>query len=382
MKKIYWFIQRVKHMGGAERVTVDIVNKLSTFRDICLIVVGEEHKDYPLDVSPNVEVKYLNIPYQYTNLDEHVGFLKKQHKHIKASLDFLKGVTYWFFRKGKFKKLISSMTTKDDILIFSSYDNYLMAPKDRRCLFHFHFNASFFFSIMATTGRWWHRRPDKYIFLTETTKDVVEKKRKAYKDSYMVYNPIRFPRKENNEYYNNELLFLARYAKQKNPMLAVKVMKELKDMNCKCHLSMYGNGFLLKDITKYVDDNNLSDYVTINPETKDALSKIRESDMLLLTSVFEGLPLVIIEANSQSVPVISSNWGDAAKEVVIDGENGYMIDSVDPKAYALKIKEVFDDKEKLMALKKKSFESSARFSDEAIVAKWKEILEKEDNINM
>jgi glycosyltransferase involved in cell wall biosynthesis len=85
--------------------------------------------------------------------------------------------------------------------------------------------------------------------------------------------------------------------------------------------------------------------------------------------------LVTGEANSQSVPVISSNWGAGVKEVIEDGVSGFIIDSSDPQAYADKVEELFKDKKKLEDLKKSSYEYFVRsHSREAVKEAWKKIL--------
>jgi len=178
------------------------------------------------------------------------------------------------------------------------------------------------------------------------------------------------------EYHNNEILFLARYSPQKNPMLALAVVKELSQMMDNFHLSMYGKGFLKEKMEKYVADNRLEKYVTINDQTNDALSVIHNSDLLLVTSDFEGSCLVVNEAASQSVPAVSSNWGDAAYEVVDHGNSGFVVDSKDPKEYAKKIKEILEDKDYLLKLKQNAYDFSDNFSDENIVRNWLEIINK------
>ena len=378
MKKIYWAIQQTEHLAGTELVTINIINRLINYRDITLIVTGKKtNNDLKLD--KRVKVVYLNVPYKYTNLSEYLSNLANRHRYFHMIVSFFKGVFYMFFKKYKYRKMILDMTTKDDLLIFSSYDNYLFAPFFRRVYFHFHFNAKYFRNLGITLGRIWHRKPNKYIFLTETTKSVIEKKT-IYKNNEYVYNPIRFERKENYEWHNNEILFLARYANQKNPLLAVKVARELKNLNVCFHLSMYGNGHMYSRLIEYVDKWDLHDVVKVHKETKDVLTILNNTDLLLITSRYEGLPLSIIEANSQSVPVISSNWGDAVYEIVNDGENGFVVKTKKPLDYALKIKEVLESKERLLELKKKTYANSERFSDKNIVDKWLKILEEEDKI--
>lgn len=172
MKKIYWFLRQINHLAGTEMVTLNIINELSKYRDITLVVMSCECEDVKEKISDRVKVIYFDIPYKIACLDEHLA----KTRGFKKIIDSITGSLFWFNKRFKYRKIVKEMTTKDDILIFSSFDNYLFAPKkERRCLFHFHFNAKFFRNPGVALGRLFHRVPDKYIFLTESTKNVIEK---------------------------------------------------------------------------------------------------------------------------------------------------------------------------------------------------------------
>ena len=376
MKKIYWFLRQINHLAGTEMVTLNIINELSKYRDITLVVLSCECEDAKEKISDRVKVIYFDIPYKIACLDEHLA----KTRGFKKIIDSITGSLFWFNKRFKYRKIVKEMTTKDDILIFSSFDNYLFAPKkERRCLFHFHFNAKFFRNPGVALGRLFHRVPDKYIFLTESTKNVIEKKTK-YKNNYVVYNPVRFDRFHDVSKKNNEIIFIGRYTNQKDPLFALKIMNRIKEKGFMCHLNMFGSGKLLKKMNKYVKKNKLESFVTVNNPTKSIIDEIRKSDLLLSTSRFEGLPLTIIEANSQSIPAISANWGDAVYEVVKNNVSGYVIDKRKIDLFADKIIEVLSNDSLLEELKENAYNHSNNFSKEEINKKWLELLQKEDEI--
>ena len=376
MKKIYWFLRQINHLAGTEMVTLNIINELSKYRDITLVVLSCECEDAKEKISDRVKVIYFDIPYKIACLDEHLA----KTRGFKKIIDSITGSLFWFNKRFKYRKIVKEMTTKDDILIFSSFDNYLFAPKkERRCLFHFHFNAKFFRNPGVALGRLFHRVPDKYIFLTESTKNVIEKKTK-YKNNYVVYNPVRFDRFHDVSKKNNEIIFIGRYTNQKDPLFALKIMNRIKEKGFMCHLNMFGSGKLLKKMNKYVKKNKLESFVTVNNPTKSIIDEIRKSDLLLSTSRFEGLPLTIIEANSQSIPAISANWGDAVYEVVNNNVSGYVIDKRKIDLFADKIIEVLSNDSLLEELKENAYNHSNNFSKEEINKKWLELLQKEDEI--
>ena len=220
------------------------------------------------------------------------------------------------------------------------------------------------------------RTPDKWIFLSKTTMDEIIQKRPDYKDiSTYIYNPIRFEPKLIEEYHNNNILFAGRYADQKDPLLALNIAKELKQRNFSFKLRMFGDGPLKEDIKKYQKNNNLDDVVEINEFSNNIYEEMSKSDLLLLTSKYEGFGLVMGEANAMSIPWISSHWGNTVDEMLENSGCGIIVNSREPKDYADEIEKLLSDKDRLLKMKKASYEVSKKLSKEAIIPLWKNILE-------
>ena len=64
-------------------------------------------------------------------------------------------------------------------------------------------------------------------------------------------------------------------------------------------------------------------------------------DIFMLSSDFEGLPIVILEAMAYGKPIVASKVG-GINEIVIDGKNGYVVNNI-PDIFADKIKYILDD---------------------------------------
>ena len=190
-----------------------------------------------------------------------------------------------------------------------------------------------------------------------------------------MYNPSRFEREENFTYKGSRIIFVGRYAKQKNPILALKVADELKKLNTKFKLDMFGQGSLEPEMRKYVSTHHLEDVVSINKPKINIKDEIRNSDLILLTSLYEGIVLVKLEGNSLSIPVITSCKSESLLEVSVNNKDGILIEDDDEKKYAKAIKELLEDREKLESLKKSTYELSTRFEIDNIVEKWVNFIE-------
>jgi glycosyltransferase involved in cell wall biosynthesis len=371
MKNIYWLIQQLESIGGTEMVSTQIMNGLSSSKKINLVCMGERVENSPYQISDNVNIIYLNIKKKYIRSDVYFQDLLNRHKYLKLIIDLFAVAFFWLFGRFHFRKVIKRMTTKDDLIIASSLDNYALSPRGRKVIFHFHFNAQFFFSLTSRLGFLICRKPDFWVFLTKTTLDQVINRKPSLKNKAdYVYNPTRYSRNLDTTYKNNNLIFIGRYVSQKRPLLAIEMANELNKLNPNFTFNFFGDGPLKNKMIELVNKYNLNDKVLINNSNPKIINEIHKSDLLVMTSEYEGFGLVILESNSQSVPTVSLYWGDATNEIIHDDVNGYIINNDDIVKQAQTINELLTNKEKLATLKASSYEYAANFTIEKIIDKW------------
>lgn len=125
----------------------------------------------------------------------------------------------------------------------------------------------------------------------------------------------------------NDIVFLGRFDLQKQPNLILKFAQILKEKKLKSKIKMYGFGFLKKELIKEIRINNLQKMVKIYPAIKDPYQILLNSKFIILTSKFEGLPLVLLEAMSAG-SVILSLKAPGVTELVVDGKVGICKKSV------------------------------------------------------
>ena len=149
-----------------------------------------------------------------------------------------------------------------------------------------------------------------------------------------------------NFHRNDKKYFLVggvmRLTYEKNIKLFISVAREcyLQKLNVK--FLIIGDGPEKNKLKKYIQKNCLSDYLTILRPNLDVYQYMSQFDVLLLTSNFEGLPNVLIEAQLLGIPVISTNAGGAA-ETFKDNVSGYLLNTRDPQKFAALIRKVAND---------------------------------------
>jgi glycosyltransferase involved in cell wall biosynthesis len=125
------------------------------------------------------------------------------------------------------------------------------------------------------------------------------------------------------------LIFVGRFAKEKNPHIPILIVKALKEKGYNVNLSLVGDGKLKANMEELIKKLGLNEDVKMFGWIKDRrklFEILRESDILVFTSKpGEGLGLTILEAMSQGLPVIATKCG-GPEEVIEDGINGYLVD--------------------------------------------------------
>lgn len=103
------------------------------------------------------------------------------------------------------------------------------------------------------------------------------------------------------------LLNIGRFTLQKSQNKLIKLISLLRKNGHDVHLILIGEGELKNEIRKLIYDLNLCSYVYILPYTNNPYKFMRIASALVLSSLYEGFPIVLSEAASLGIPVIGSD---------------------------------------------------------------------------
>ena len=105
----------------------------------------------------------------------------------------------------------------------------------------------------------------------------------------------------------------------------------------------------------------------------------KNSDVFILPTREDCFGLVILEAMCASLPVISSKYADGARDLVIEGENGYIVDPEDTESFAEAIERIFTEG-RLEQMGSASYKKAQEFSFEEVskgcIEALRHVLEK------
>lgn len=133
-----------------------------------------------------------------------------------------------------------------------------------------------------------------------------------------------------------QVLFPHRLADQKDPLLMVEVAAALREAGSAAVVHVVGDGELRPALERAIEDAGLGSHVILHGSQRDMPGWYAGTDVALLTSRFEGVPLVAYEAMAMGRPVVAADVG-AVREL-IDEATGFVVeprDSVDGYVAAL-----------------------------------------------
>lgn len=131
---------------------------------------------------------------------------------------------------------------------------------------------------------------------------------------------------------------------QKSPQDFIKLAFLVNKVLADTKFILVGDGILRKKIEKLVDRLNLNNNVILAGWRRDIPRVLSSIDVFVLTSLWEGLPVSVLEAIKASRPVVATNTGGIA-EVIEDGKTGFLIQPKDMFAMRDKLALVLRDKD-------------------------------------
>ncbi len=149
-------------------------------------------------------------------------------------------------------------------------------------------------------------------------------------NSYFILNPFDFDQiklhanKKTKKIFPNNVLKLinvGRLTDQKNQMLLLKAINLIKD-KLKIYLIIIGKGKNYTELKKYIFDKNLNHHVKLLGYKNNPFQYIKQADIFLLSSKYEGSPNVLVEALFLQKYIMSTNCPTGPREILKNGKYG------------------------------------------------------------
>ncbi|AEV29389.1 glycosyltransferase [Sphaerochaeta pleomorpha str. Grapes] len=160
--------------------------------------------------------------------------------------------------------------------------------------------------------------------------------------------------------YAIDVLFIGRITYQKNPQRLIHVLHELTLLNPTVKACIVGTGTMQNELENEIRANTLQDNVSYLGYVENPMKMLSQSKILLLTSRYEGTPMVALEAMILGIPIVSTPV-DGMLDLVANGVTGFLSD--DDHEMAVKMNEIITNPLLLASLSKATLEGADHLFD-------------------
>ncbi|MFA7343840.1 MAG: glycosyltransferase family 4 protein [Terrimicrobiaceae bacterium] len=168
------------------------------------------------------------------------------------------------------------------------------------------------------------------------------------------------------------ILMLGRLSVQKDPLLAIRALALIRDLDWT--FEVIGEGPLGNAMRDLARAENIADRITFSGwlGAEDVDRRLAASDILLMTSLHEGLPVAGIEALHHGLAIVGSRIGGLA-DIIDAGTNGFLVERT-PEAFQETLRKIVGNPQLLQSLRSASREKSRNFRMEDRIADYEDVL--------
>jgi glycosyltransferase involved in cell wall biosynthesis len=170
-----------------------------------------------------------------------------------------------------------------------------------------------------------------------------------------------------------QIVFAGRFVPQKNPVLIPQILYALRDLDWHC--VMIGDGEFHAETIQEIALLGLQGRFTLPgwmlPE--EVMSILKQSDILLLPSHVEGIPLVGLQSLANGLAIVASRVG-GMMEIVAEGENGFLHVPYDVQGFIESLRKLLTNSELLLRARKASLQISSKFDMPNVLREYERVF--------
>ena len=151
-----------------------------------------------------------------------------------------------------------------------------------------------------------------------------------------------------------------------------KVHQQMPDWT----LDIFGQGEWQEMLQGMIDDRGLQDCIRLMGPTKNIGKEYSESSMLVMSSHYEGFPMVMIEAMACGLPAVSFDFKCGPKDIIKEGGNGLAVPDGDLDGLAEAMISLMKDEELRKRMGEEAKKVVETFSEERVMEKWLDLFEE------
>lgn len=363
--------------GGVERVATSKVNWLVA-NGHEVVILTCDYDGRPVFYELDSRVRVLNAAIRYAE-----DFDKPLHKRLSCTLTRMKQHRSWMqevLKRERFDIVVTTHMVETSFLpsikdgskkvleLHSSREIYQREKQPKRWSLRqllvkcYEWRDRYIISLFDVVGCLTH---EDYVLRGSPKNMVVIPNPLPFK--HVV--PSNFPRKKN-------VLAMGRMAKEKNFLELLDIWQVARHRYLDWTLRLVGHGDEKEAILDKIKQMNMADQVEICPFSTDVLPHYQSASIYVMTSLFEGMPMTLLEAQACGLPVVSYACPCGPRDVITDGEDGFLVPPGDRDLFVERLCQLMSDQELRQKMGRAAYTNVERFAEEHVMEQWQELFDR------
>ena len=361
-RRICFAIYDFNNYGGVESVGVNIANAFAEDYDVCFLGFFGDPESKHIRLNGAVTKRSL--------LSETVHKKRLRGQIIEA------------------RTPLKSFIESEGIDLFVALGHYpaALAASIKRRL-----NTPFIFCDHGAIANQWNDKKatlmryiaskayDRVVVLTEKScQDYLERFHIAHEKVTYIYNWIE-PTESDSKQYNSasrKLISVGRLSEEKGFNQLIDAMEPVIQRHPDWLLDIYGDGEQEALLKRMIKEKNLENCITLKGRCDNVRDCYKDYAAYVMPSYREGLPVALLEAKINRLPIVSFDVDTGPREIVRNGIDGILVEPQNIKALSDAIIKIIEDDQLRKSYSENAKDNLYLFAKERILPKWNELFKE------
>lgn len=191
----------------------------------------------------------------------------------------------------------------------------------------------------------------------------------------IIHNPLSFYPATYSNLNNKQVIAVGRYVPEKRFDMLIDAWKLVVDKHPNWILKIYGDG-MRNELQTKINKLSLQNNCILEHTVSNIVDKYCESSIFMLSSRYEGFPMVLGEAMASGLPAVAFACPCGPRDIIQDGEDSFLVENGNMEQLAERTCRLIENKELRIIMGTKARKNIKRLKVDIIALQWKELFEE------
>jgi glycosyltransferase involved in cell wall biosynthesis len=352
--KIAIVIFDITRMAGTERAVCNLANLLVSHDsyEVFIVSIGSSSGNPQYKISSNIIINHagLNVSSKKINrLLMYTTLIRKIREFcVNKKIDIILGTSHVI------NMMLPFLSVNNLRTVGCEHISYFSIPALSRFLRRITYR--FLDAVVILT-----QSDEKYFCIFQKYVKVIPNSLSFFPERYANLN-------------SKIILAIGRLTYQKGFDMLVKAINMIKKECTGWSVKIIGDGEEKEKLIKQIDELGLSNIIKIYHPTTELEKEYLNASIFVMSSRFEGLPMVLIEAKSFGIPIVSFDCPEGPRAIIENNHDGLLVEKNDVKKLALSIKKLVNNQEERIVFGNNAVKNIEKFKPENVYKLWNNLF--------